>query len=123
MTPDVIHPRSPSVGHFCDAEEVSRVLINFTEWLDRYGEKSWDFQSVYAGAIGGRAIACYYRHRLIGAAAVAPMVLFEAFQPSARRLFHHRMRLPIAHARYAIGCAFLYHTTVNPNNWISAMHI
>ena len=62
------------------------MLINFTEWLDRYGEKSWDFQSVYAGAIGGRAKAFYYRHRLIGTAAVAPIrafvIMIQAYHPT-----------------------------------------
>src|SRR5215813_5694813 len=54
------------------AARVSEVLTNFVEWLDCYGEKSWDFQSFFAGAVGGRAKAFYYRRRLIGTAAVAP---------------------------------------------------
>ena len=36
------------------------------------------------------------------------MVFCEAFLPSARRLFHHPMRFPIADAHYAMGFAFLY---------------
>src|SRR5213595_3825757 len=108
MAPSITHSEPPSVDHSCDAEKVSRVVVNFTKWLNRYGESSWDFQSVYAGAIGRRAKAFYYRHRGIGIAAVAPMVLCEAFLPSARRLFHHRMRFPIADAHYAMGFAFLY---------------
>jgi hypothetical protein len=122
MTPSVTVPRPSSVGYFCDAEEVRRVLVNFAVWLDRYGESSWDFQSVYAGAIGGRAKAFYYRHRLIGTAAVAPMVFCEALLPSARRLFHHRMRFPIADAHYAMGFAFLYQATANPAYLQRAIH-
>jgi len=97
-------------------------LSNFTEWLEAYGETSWDFQSFYAGPIGGRAKSLYYRNRLIGTAAVAPMVFCEAFLPSARRLFHHRMRFPIADAHYAMGFAFLYQTTANPVYLQKAMH-
>jgi len=26
-------------------DTVSEVVANFTEWLDVYGEKSWDYQS------------------------------------------------------------------------------
>jgi hypothetical protein len=122
MTPYVTHPESASVGNFCDAEEISRVLVNFTEWLDRYGESSWDFQSVYAGPIGGRAKRLYYRNRLIGTAAVAPMVFCEAFLPSARRLFHHRMRFPIADAHYAMGFALLYQITSNSTYLKKAIH-
>src|SRR5436190_16150661 len=93
------------------AARVSDVLTDFVEWLDRYGEKSWDFQSFFAGPIGGRVKALYYRHKLIGTAAVAPMIFCEAFLPAARRLFHHPMRFPIADAHYAMGFAFLYEGT------------
>jgi hypothetical protein len=103
-------------------DTVSDVVINFTKWLDAYGETSWDFQSFFAGPIGGRAKSLYYRNRLIGTAAVAPMVFCEAFLPSARRLFHHRMRFPIADAHYAMGFAFLYQTAANPAYLQRAMH-
>ena len=93
------------------ADRISNVLADFTRWLDAYGETSWDFQSFFAGPVGGRAKALYYRHRFIGTAAVAPMVFCEAFLPAARRLFHHPMRFPIADAHYAMGFAFLYEAT------------
>ena len=50
-------------------------------------------------------------HKLLGTAAVAPMIFFEAFLPSARRLFHHPTRFPIADAHYAMGFAFLFQVT------------
>src|SRR6516225_10188828 len=103
-------------------ENVSAALGNFTEWLEDYGETSWDHQSYYAGPIGGCAKSLYYRHKLLGIAAVAPMVFSEAFLPSARRLFHHRMRLPIADAHYAMGFAFLYEATRNEAHLEKAVH-
>src|SRR5438067_3912570 len=102
--------------------EMSRVLVNFTDWLASYGETSWDHQSFFAGPIGGRAKSLYYRSRLIGTAAVAPMIFCEAFLPSARRLFHHRMRFPIADAHYAMGFAFLYQIASNPAYLERAFH-
>src|SRR5213595_269720 len=104
------------------AARVSDVLTDFVEWLDRYGEKSWDFQSFFAGPIGGRVKALYYRHKLIGTAAVAPMVFCEAFLPAARRLFHHPMRFPIADAHYAMGFAFLYEATGDSWRLEKAIH-
>jgi hypothetical protein len=89
-------------------DKVSRALIGFTKWLNAYGETSWDHQSFFAGPVGGRAKSLYYRNRILGAAAVAPMIFCEAFVPSARRLFHRRIRFPIADAHYAMGFAFLY---------------
>ncbi len=104
------------------AARVSDVLTDFVEWLDRYGEKSWDHQSFFAGPVGGRAKALYYRHRLIGTAAVAPMIFCEAFLPSARRLFHHPMRFPIADAHYAMGFAFLYQATGDFSQLENSIH-
>jgi hypothetical protein len=104
------------------AARVSDVLTGFIDWLDRYGEKSWDFQSFFAGPVGGRAKALYYRHKLTGTAAVAPMIFCEAFLPAARRLFHHPMRFPIADAHYAMGFAFLYLATGDSSQLENAVH-
>jgi hypothetical protein len=93
------------------AEKVSVTLTNFTGWLEKYGEVSWDHQSFFAGPVGRRAKALYYKNKLLGTAAVAPMIFFEAFLPAARRLFHHPIRLPIADAHFAMGFAFLNEAT------------
>jgi len=93
------------------AAKVSLALTDFTAWLEDYGETSWDHQSYYAGPWGSRAKALYYRHKLLGTIAVSPMVFSEAFFPAARRLFHRRIRLPIADAHYAMGFLFLYEAT------------
>ena len=104
------------------AARISDVLTDFADWLDGYGETSWDFQSFFAGPVGGRAKALYYRHKLIGTAAVAPMIFCEAFLPAARRLFHHPMRFPIADAHYAMGFAFLYQATGDFSQLEKAIH-
>jgi hypothetical protein len=83
------------------------LLERFVRWLNAYGETSYDHQSYFAGPIGGRAKALYYKYPLLGALAVLPMIFSEAFLPSARRLFWHPMRFPIADAHYAMGFAYL----------------
>ena len=50
------------------------------------------------------------------------MIFCEAFLPSARRLFHHPMRFPIADAHYAMGFAFLYEATANSSHLEKAVH-
>jgi hypothetical protein len=102
--------------------EVSQVLVHFTEWLDTYGERSWDYQSFFAGPMSGRAKSLYYRNRLLGTAAVAPMIFCEAVLPSVRRLFHHPIRFPIADAHYAMGFAFLYEATGDSSQLENAIH-
>jgi len=104
------------------ADKVFGVLTHFTEWLDAYGETSRDHQSFFAGPIGGYAKSLYYRSPLIGTAAVAPMIFCEAFLPSARRLFHHPIRFPIADAHYAMGFAFLYEATGDFSHLENAVH-
>lgn len=114
MIPTVTKPRS--------ADQVSVALGSFTRWLEGYGESSYDHQSFFAGPIGGRAKALYYRHKLLGTAAVAPMIFFEAVLPSARRMFHRPMRFPIADAHYAMGFASLHQATGEAGHLKRAVH-
>jgi hypothetical protein len=96
-------------------DSVSTVLLRFTEWLDTFGETSLDHQTFFAGPVGGFAKSLYYRRPKVGLVAVAPMIFFEAFMPSARRWFHHPVRFPIADAHYAMGFAFLCEATGDAN--------
>jgi hypothetical protein len=121
----MISDRCPPSSVLCPlslADRVSEVLTDFTRWLDAYGEKSWDYQSFFASRLGGRAKALYYQHPFLGTAAVAPMIFFEAFFPSGRRLFHHPMRFPIADSHYAMGFAFLYQATRDSAHLEKAVH-
>lgn len=104
------------------ATEVRTALDNFTAWLGDFGEVSYDHQSFFAGPVGRAAKSLYYRHKTLGTAAVAPMVLSEAFFPAARKWFHHPMRLPIADAHYAMGYGWLYEATGNELHLQRAMH-
>jgi hypothetical protein len=50
------------------------------------------------------------------------MVFSEAFFTPARRLFHHRIRLPISDAHYAMGFAFLFEATGNERYLEKSIH-
>jgi hypothetical protein len=104
------------------AAKVSEVLKNFDRWLEVYGELSWDHQSYFAGPVGRFAKGLYYKNKLLGTVAVAPMIFSEAFFPAARRLFHQPMRLPIADAHYAMGYAYLHEATGEPKYLEKAIH-
>ncbi len=110
------------IGPSLLAHRVSAVLKGFISWLNHYGETSWDHQSFFAGPIGRRAKALYYRRKRLGMAAVTPMIFSEAFLPAARRLFHERIRLPIADAHYAMGFAFLFEVTGDAAYFDRATH-
>jgi hypothetical protein len=103
-------------------DKVAHVLSDFTEWLAHYGELSRDHQTFFAGTTGRAAKRLYYDNKLLGTAAVAPMIFLEAFFPSARRFFHHATRFPIADAHYAMGFAFLYQATGDLSQLENAIH-
>jgi len=103
-------------------DRVVHVLSDFTQWLARYGEVSRDHQTFFAGTTGRAAKRLYYDSKLLGTAAVAPMIFLEAFLPSARRFFHHPTRFPIADAHYAMGFAFLYQATGDLSQLENAIH-
>ena len=97
-------------------------LNQFINWLEIHGETSYDHQSYFAGPIGGKAKELYYKNPLLGTIAVAPMIFSEALLPSARRLFWHPQRFPIADAHYAMGFAFLSQIIANKKYYEKAVH-
>src|SRR5688572_28653938 len=103
-------------------EAVREELDRFIGWLDSFGEISYDHQSYFAGPIGRRAKALYYKHPKVGLLAVAPMILSEAFLPAARRLFWKMQRFPIADAHYAMGFAIMARQTGLPAYLRRAVH-
>jgi hypothetical protein len=103
-------------------ENLRAAILRFVEWLDRFGETSYDHQSYFASDFGRKAKALYYRKPLLGTVAVAPMIFSEAFVPSARRLFWKPQRFPIADAHYAMGFAFLSETLQREPYHARAVH-
>jgi len=96
-----------STNSISGALTIKPAVLRFVNWLDRYGEVSYDHQSFFASDLGRSAKALYYRRPILGKMAVAPMIFAEAFVPSARRLFYKPQRFPIADAHYAMGFAFM----------------
>jgi hypothetical protein len=114
-----------AVNVVAEAPSVQRVrsrVLRFVDWLDRYGELSYDHQSFFASDFGRAAKALYYRKPLLGKMAVAPMIFSEAFLPSARRLFSEPLRFPIADAHYAMGFANLSQTLGEEKYYHRAVH-
>ena len=101
---------------------VRAAVLRFVDWLDRYGELSYDHQSFFASDLGRAAKALYYKKPILGKLAVAPMIFSEAFVPSARQLFFKPQRFPIADAHYAMGFAFLSQTLGIEKYYRRAVH-
>jgi uncharacterized protein YyaL (SSP411 family) len=103
-------------------EQVQAAVLRFVEWLDHYGETSYDHQSYFASDLGRKAKSLYYQRPILGKLAVAPMILSEAFVPSARRFFFKPQRFPIADAHYAMGFAMLSQVTGEKKFYERAVH-
>jgi len=103
-------------------EAIYSSLFRFDAWLSCHGEESYDHQSFFAGPVGGRAKALYYRKPLLGTLAVAPLIFCEAFLPAARQLFWRKQRFPIADAHYAMGFALLSQLTGEERHYDQAVH-
>lgn len=103
-------------------EQVRKSVLRFADWLERYGETSYDFQSLYASDLTRKAKALYYRHPVPGTIAVAPIIFCEAFVPAARRVFWKRQRFPIADAHYAMGFALLAQVFDREEHYHRAVH-
>lgn len=102
--------------------EIKNALLHFINWLDTFGELSYDHQSFFASNMGRWAKSLYYRKPTLGTLAVSPMVLCEAFLPSARRLFWKPQRFPIADAHYAMGFAYLSQALAEEQYYLRAVH-
>jgi hypothetical protein len=103
-------------------EKISASLDRFVSWLDKFGEVSYDHQSFFASDFGRAAKAMYYKKPLLGTLAVSPMIFFEAFLPSARKLYWKPQRFPIADAHYAMGFAFLHQAFGKQEHYDRAVH-
>ena len=103
-------------------EKVKAAVLRFVGWLDAYGETSYDHQSFFASDLGRRAKALYYTNPALGTLTVAPMILCEAFVPSARKFFWKPQRFPIADAHYAMGFAFLSQALGEEQYYERAVH-
>lgn len=105
-----------------DKNNIKQHLLDFIEWLEKFGETSYDHQSYYAGPFGRAAKALYYKNPLVGIMAVAPMVLSEAFFPYARKFFWKKQRFPIADAHFAMGYALLSKAFDEHKYYVKAVH-
>jgi hypothetical protein len=103
-------------------EKIVTAISRFVDWLNRYGETSYDHQSFFASDLGRSAKALYYRKPLLGILAVSPMIFCEAFVPTARKLFWKAQRFPIADAHYAMGFAFLSQALGQEQYYKRAVH-
>jgi hypothetical protein len=97
-------PVSPALSsNALDADDAHRLVQAFIEWLERFGESSYDPHDFWAWSVGRKAKRLYYSRPVVGALAVAPLVALDTWLPRSRRLVAPLRRSAIADAHYAAG--------------------
>ncbi len=121
-----VKPIVPAIGEVAGnsipTQRVQKSVLQFIDWLQNYGEVSYDFQSYFSSDLTRAAKALYYKKPFLGTLAVSPMVFSEAFVPSARRLFWKPQRFPIADAHYAMGFGLLAKVSQEEKYYKRAVH-
>ncbi len=102
--------------------KISGMIQRFHNWLTSYGETSQDQYDFWATGIGQKSKLLYYKKPFLGTLLASPFVLMDAFTPSARKLFMHRQRFPMADAHFAMGYAYLYKATGKEEFYNIAVH-
>jgi hypothetical protein len=92
------------VGPSDSDRALARGLVEaFVEWLDDFGEASFDPYDFWSSGAGRRARRLYYRRPALGSLTAAPFVALDTLWPSSRKLISRPQRYPIADAHYAAG--------------------
>jgi hypothetical protein len=107
--------QTPSESRAPISAEAYEAARSFTCWLEAFGERSQDPYDFWA-SIGARAKTLYYRRRLLGKVAAAPIVMLDLVAPRTRALVRTRHRFPIADAHYAMGYFALARAEQDPRH-------
>ena len=61
---------------------ILKSVLRFVDWLNRYGETSYDFQTFYASEVGRQAKALYYKKPPLGNCGCGSHYILGGFVPS-----------------------------------------
>lgn len=88
--------------------EVNQSINRFASWLESTDGESWDPYDLWATKYGVFARLVYYRHDILGAPLVAPVLFLDLFVPGARKFWIKKKRFAMADAQLALAFARLY---------------
>ncbi len=94
-----------------EKSKVSNSIQSFLEWLDDFGEVSYDRMDYWSSKTGILAKKLFYRNKIIGAPLALWGLMLENFLPSIQKLYNKPHREVIGDAHFASGFFNLYETT------------
>lgn len=107
--------------------EIKNSLSKFINWLDEFGELSYDRMDFWSSNAGIVTKKIFYRNKIMGAPFAALALIQETFFPSLLKLYSQPRREAIGDGHYAIGFLNLFEQTGNQNylqraeNFLSAL--
>ena len=86
-------------------------ISRFIQWLDGYGDLSYDLNDFNSSRTGNFVRKVYYRNKLLGAPLAMLALAQDTLFPSALKLYSKPHREAIGDAQYALGFMKLYQST------------
>ncbi len=88
--------------------ELKESILKFSNWLDKYGELSYDLNDFNSSKAGNFVRKVYYKNKLLGAPFAVLTLVQDTFFPRLRKLYAKPHREAIGDAQYALGYLNLY---------------
>lgn len=92
-------------------EELNHSIGRFLEWLEMYGENSYDLMDFYGSQVGNFTKRVFYKNKIIGAPMALLALFQETFIPAMLKLYAKPHRESIGDSHYALGFLNLYEIT------------
>ena len=73
-------------------KKVEKSIFSFQNWLEHYGELSYDQFDFWGSKIGVKGKSIFLKNKLLGAPIVISLQVLESFFPSARCIFAKKKR-------------------------------
>jgi hypothetical protein len=89
-------------------ETLANSINMFIDWLNDYGDYSFDKDDILDSKYGVLMKCFFYKHKVIGAPIATALLLQETFIPSIVKYLCEKRREAIAEAHYAAGFLNLY---------------
>ena len=92
-------------------KQLYKSVILFSNWLDKYGEVSYDRMDYWSSKPGILAKKLFYKNKLVGAPLAIWGLMLENFLPNIQKLYNKPHREVIGDGHFASGFFNLYEST------------
>jgi hypothetical protein len=92
---------------------VAEMLERFIPWVESVNYESFDWWDIWGSSWGRRAKILFLRNKIVGAAAVIPVLIADIIYPQFRSLFVMKRQFPVSTCQIALGYLHLFEISRN----------